>query len=182
MNDERDDKLMIEAKSLATEISPERDLWPGIEEAIARPKRSSWTPGFAQAAAIVLLVGASSGLTYLAVKGEPQPVQVVAPDLIFEPASFGSRYTLGIEYQEARNDLSSRLEKELNRVSPETRDEVERNLAIIRGAIAEINAALADEPDNELLQELLLDAYHEELALMDRVSSLTQYVMSRKDI
>ena len=35
MNDEWNDKLIESAGRLATEISPERDLWPGVEEAIS---------------------------------------------------------------------------------------------------------------------------------------------------
>ena len=70
MTESNDDKLAAAAKRLATEISPERDLWPGIAEAIHTPRRSRWTPMFAQAAAIVLLIGASSAVTYVAVKGQ----------------------------------------------------------------------------------------------------------------
>ena len=33
MNDiERDDELIARARELSTEISPQRDLWPGIED------------------------------------------------------------------------------------------------------------------------------------------------------
>jgi len=178
----RDDKLIAEASKLSTEFSPDRDLWPGIEKAINEPQRSSWTPRFAQAAAVVLLVGASSMLTYLATKDQVQVVEVVPAGLVFEQASFGGRYALGVGYQEAHRDLEARLNEELQRLSPEAREEVEQNLAMIRGAIGQINTALAEEPDNPLLQELLLQTYREELAMMRRVGGLTQHVMSRKDI
>ncbi len=183
MNDiEREDKLIAAASTLATEISPEKDLWPGIAAAIAQPKRSRWTPVLAQAAAIVLLVGASSSVTYFAVKDQQQIIEIVPSGLVFEQASFGGRYVLGVDYQEARGDLVARLDVELARLSPEAREEVELNLAMIRGAIAQINEALTDEPDNALLQSLLVKTYREELALMQRVGGLTQHVMSRKDI
>ncbi len=183
MNDiERDDKLIAAASALSTEMSPEKDLWPGIAEAIAQPKRSRWTPVFAQAAAIVLLIGASSGLTYFVVKDQQQIIEIVPSGLVFEQASFGGRYALGLDYQEARGDLAAQLDVALERLSPEAREEVELNLSMIRGAIAQINKALTDEPDNALLQELLVKTYREELALMQRVGGLTQHVMSRKDI
>ena len=136
----------------------------------------------AQAAAVVLLVGASSGLTYMAVKDRQQVVANVPANLVFEQASFGSGYALGVEYLEAHRDLAAQLDEELARLSPESRDEVEKNLTVIRGAIAEINKALESEPDNALLQDLLLQTYQDELALMQRVGGLTQHVMSRKDI
>ena len=64
MTEKFDDKLDRAARELATEISPKRDLWPGIAEAIATPKRSRWTPILAQAAAIVLLVGIGSTIEF----------------------------------------------------------------------------------------------------------------------
>jgi hypothetical protein len=181
-NTDRDDKLIAEAGKLSTAISPERDLWPGIEKAINEPQRSRWVPRFAKAAAVVLLVGASPMLTYLATKDQVQVVEVVPVGLVFEQASFGGRYALGVGYQEAHRDLQAQLDVELERLSPAARKEVQENLAMIRGAIGQINKALAEEPDNSLLQELLVQTYREELALMQRVGGLTQHVMSRKDI
>ena len=49
--DERDDELLAMASRLSTEVTPERDLWPDIQAAITTPRRSRWTPMFAQAAA-----------------------------------------------------------------------------------------------------------------------------------
>ena len=182
MNEERNDRLIEAAGKLATDISPSRDLWPGIAESIAAPKRSRWTPMLAQAAAVVLLVGASSSLTYLLVKSDQPAVEYAPTDLVFEQASFGGRYTLGAEYQEARVDLAAQLDQELERLAPQTRTEVERNLAIIRGAIVDIKKALEEQPENALLQELLVRTYREELLLMQRVGDLTQQVMLRKDM
>ncbi|NOR36089.1 MAG: hypothetical protein GQ577_05015 [Woeseiaceae bacterium] len=179
---ERDDKLIAAASNLSTEISPDRDLWPGVARAIAEPQRSRWMPRFAQAAAVVLLVGASSMLTYLGTKDQVQIIEVVPAGLVFEQASFGGQYALGMGYQEAHRDVEAQLRAELERLSPTARADVEQNLAMIRGAIGQINNALAGEPDNPLLQELLLQTYREELAMMQRVGGLTQHVMSRRDI
>ena len=182
MNEERKDRLLEAAGGLATDISPQRDLWPGIAESIATPQRPRWTPMLAQAAAVVLLIGASSGLTYLAVKGDQPSVEFAPTNLVFEPVSVGGRYALGAEYQEARSDLAAQLDQELERLAPQTRTEVERNLAIIRSAIAEINKALEEQPENALLQELLVKSYQEELVFMQQVGDLTQHVMLRKDM
>ena len=53
---------------------------------------------------------------------------------------------------------------------------------MIRKAIDDINTALAAEPDNDLLQKLLLKTYREELDLMMRVDSITNAAMRRGDI
>ena len=185
---ETDDKLAQAARGLATEIAPQRDLWPGIEEAISRPKRSRWTPMLAQAAAVVLLVGASSMVTYVVVKYDdaktpPQTVVQVAPtNLIFEQAAFGPNHTLDSLYDRAGGNVQSTLDRELKNLSPEARADINRNLAVIRQAIDEIGAALEKEPDNVFLQELLVEAYGNELAIMNRVGNMTQRVMARKDI
>ena len=185
MNSKREDELTARASELAREIAPERDLWPGIEAVIAeenRSRRGGWVPRYlAQAAAVVLLVGGSSGLTYLAMKDASAPVQVaVTPDLLFEQTSF-ARYDLGPGFQDARSRLRSHLDDELARLSPEARREVEDNLDSIRQAIREINTALEAEPDNVLLQELLLRTYRDELTVMRRVGGLTQDVMTRNN-
>ena len=185
MNEERDDKLTVAARQLATDIQPQRDLWPGIEQAITEtvPQRSRWTPMLAQAAAVVLLVGASSGLTYLAMKDD-QPVVIPqpAPEYTFERAAFGSGYTLGSDYLDTRADMLARFEREVERLSPGERQDVEQSLELIREAINDINAALEQDPDNTLLQDLLMKTYHEELNVMRNVGGVTQSVMSRRDI
>jgi hypothetical protein len=182
-----EDKLTRAASQLAKDISPERDLWPGIEAEIveprAEPRRRGWTPILAQAAAVVLLVGASSSLTYLAVRGDGATVvPVPTPNYEFSRAAFGANYTLGPDYQDAHADLASSLDEQLAKLSPEERDDVERTLAVIREAIDDINTALAADPDNAYLQELLQKTYREELNVMRRVGGLTRSVMLRNDI
>jgi hypothetical protein len=183
-----DDKLMLAASGLATGISPGRDLWPGIAQAISEPRRSRWSPMLAQAAAAVLLVGASSLVTYVAVKYDasdtPAPTMTTAvPEgLIFDRAAFGGEDTLAAVYGRAGGNIGSTLDRELKSLSPEAREDVERNLAVIRLAIEEIAAALEKEPDNVFLQELLVQAYSNEMALMHRVGNMAQRVTARKDI
>lgn len=183
MTDIDDDPLAAAASRVRKEIAPQRDLWPGIHTVIHEGRPSRGTPMLAQAAAVLLLVGASSALTYLAVKDEPQIVQVSAPTtLVFETTAFGSGGSFDAVYEQAEGEFAARLGEELARLSPEARNDVERNLAVIRQAIADINAALEKEPDNVLLQDLLVKAYREELSLKHRVGNLTQTVMARNDI
>lgn len=176
------DKLMRKASQLATEVKPGRDLWPGIEQALSsRPARRR-LPVWTQAAAVLVLVGGSSLLTYLVTKEDAAIVQAVPQGLVFEQTAFGSSYTFESVYDRAGANAVAELDAQLARLSPEVRADVQRNLKIIQEATAEINAALAKEPDNALLQELLVNSYREELALRHRVSNLTQGVMSRTDI
>lgn len=191
-SERRDDELMRRAAGLARDVEPARDLWPGIAAAIAEtaePAAASRRPRrFAQAAAVLLLVGASSGLTWLAMREDASVTPVAqsgagsGPVLRPVADAFGSRYTLGPDFRDARQNLSSRLEDKLAQLDPQTRAEVIRNMETIREAIAALNAALDEEPDNLLLQQLLLSTYNKELAVMRRVDGLTRSVMRRNDI
>ncbi len=182
MTNKFDEKLDRAAQQLATEISPERDLWPDVATAINTPKRSRWTPMFAQAAAVILLVGASSAITYVTVKDDNQRVVSIEPELVFEQASFGGNYHLGPGFQDARNSLRAELDVELARLSPEASADINANLDLIHDAIVDIDAVLKNEPDNVMLQQKLLQAYRDELAMLTRVGGLTRNVMMRNDI
>lgn len=193
MNDKTDstfdDELMAAASNLATGVKPERDLWPEIEQAIAQPaapRKTVWNTVWAQAAAVLLLVGGSSGLTYytMSEQGDPVMPAVTGETLIFQQVSgnFGGDYHLGPDYQDARRDLQSQLAEEMVNLSPETQTAVETNLTAIRQAIEEINKALEAEPENVLLQNLLISTYKEELALMQRVDNIANTAMYRGDI
>jgi hypothetical protein len=182
-----DDELMAAAAQLATEVTPDRDLWPGIEQVISQPARPArWNNVWAQAAAVLLLVGGSSGVTYLAVTKDASLSPPVASGsaLVFEPVSgsFGSMYNLGPDYQDARRSLAAKVDEEMSRLTAEEREEVQKNLDLIRTAIQDLNQALAKEPDNALLQKLLLSTYRDELQLMMRVDGITSAAMRRGDI
>lgn len=185
--DMHDDQLSRDARRLVTEIAPERDLWPGIEAAItsAAPARDTSTSWYAQAAAVLLLVGGSSALTWVVTKEDADRVNgaavVATAELDAEFASFGEDYALASSYSDAHNNLEADLDLALDRLPPEARMSVEENLAIIRAAIREINTELARDPDNRLLQDLLLETYREELTVMRDVGELTRDVMSRND-
>lgn len=183
-----DEELTELAARLPAGVSPNRDLWPGIERAISQPAKREgtiWNTPWAQAAAIVLLIAGSSGVTYLAVKdGGTGGPEIVYSDNIFESVSgdFGQQYTLGNEYLDARSQLEGSLDEKLNSLSPDARSEVVKNLNTIRIAINDINRALAEEPDNILLKELLLSSYHDEMSLMKKVDGIANSAMRRDDI
>lgn len=180
------------ARGIATEVQPPRDLWPGIANAIRvsqqqpEPVISRWPRMFAQAAAVLILVGASSALTWMAMNSADMTADPIdsSAGLTFEPVSgsFGSRYSLGPDFQDARAGLIAKFDERLERLPSDTRAEVERNIGVIRTAIADINKALAAEPDSVLLQELLISTYSEELAVMRKVDGISHAVMRRTDI
>ncbi len=183
-----DEELTRLAAALPTQVSPDRDLWPAIEQAINTPAgraNTIWNTPWAQAAAVVLLVAGSSGITYVAVRDDG-PVSPVVIDTanVFETVSgdFGRKYTLGNQYLDAHSELQNELDEKMQFLSPEARQVVTKNLQTIRAAIKDINQALAAEPGNMLLQELLLSAYHGEISLMRKVDGIANSAMRRNDI
>lgn len=185
---EFDEALTARARELATDVQPQRDLWPAIEAAIAEPSRPrwNWQPLLAQAAAVIVLIGGSSGLTWLAVRDDATSLSPVvaanAPPLEAAAVNLSDWSAFDPGARDARRDVERRLEQRLERLPPATRQDVTTNLQTIRSAIADINAALADEPDNALLRQLLLLSYGQELDLMRQVNDIGGPMMMREDI
>ncbi len=187
MTDRHEERFMADAAKLATEIAPERDLWPDIEAEITRPARRTGVPWYAQAAAVFALVGVSSFVTYTLTKA-PAPagqiVPAITPVVEFDTdfASYGHEIMLPASFEAEHIGLAAELDMVLDELSPEVRAEVEENLAVIRSAVDEISAALANEPNNALLQEMLADAYRKELSVMRHVGGLARNATARNDI
>jgi hypothetical protein len=165
---------------LPRDVAPAVDLWPGIASSLppreAAPRRA--VPGWAwQAAAAVVLVVGSSLLTATLVRRETlrtveAHAQADAADAMV-PASFAPARHLGADYEAARRQLAASLEQRLAAMPPTARQKLEYNLAEMRRAADEINAALERRPGDPLLEELLLNTYQDELGVISSVNQLT---------
>ncbi len=176
------------AAQLPRELAPERDLWPRIAARIRTEGRASTGRGWRLAvglAAALALVSLSSLIT-LRISGggaDPEISHVVPPGEAIGPMmAFGPDHELGPKYRRARNALTVDLEARLQALPPPTREIVERNLGQIRGAVAEINAALAVDPDNALLQQLLMATYQDELDVLTEVNRMAASMPTRTEI
>lgn len=185
------DRLLEAARRLPTEIAPERDLWPEIAARLEPPVavRPAWA-GWRWAGAIAAgaaLVAVSSLMTIWVIERDGlRSVDLTRPaqfaPTVATPAAFGPGHLLGPKYRQARNELATDLEARLEALSPASRSVVRRNLAQIRSALTEINEALADDPNNVLLQQLLLAAYQDELAVLTEVNRMARSLPTRKEI
>jgi hypothetical protein len=189
--DKRIDRLMKAARRLPDNLPPDRDLWPGIEARLqgvetSQHGRGRWLMAGALAAGLALVAVTSVVTTWLI--EEPVPIivrQAPLPEgavLVARTATFGSAYTLGPKYEMARNDLTRDLDEQLDALTPETRDVVQRNLSQIRRAMDEINEELAADPNNVLLQRLLMTTYQDELAVLMNVNRMMQTLPMRTEI
>jgi hypothetical protein len=77
---------------------------------------------------------------------------------------------VGAEYDRMERDLAALLASQRQTLQPETIARVERNLAIIDQAIAEIRVALASDPTNRALHALLKASYGQKAALLQQAS------------
>jgi len=174
-NTDRTPRLDEALGSLPHSIEPGRDLWPAIDARLeprtGRAERRWLWP----AAAAVLLVVGSSFLTAQLLRREEPAVARQAPASdapVFTAAAFGPGYSLDPAYDAARQDLARTLSARIDRLPPEARRQLEKNLAELRRASVEINAALELSPGDPLLEELLLNAYQDELAVLANVNQL----------
>ncbi len=173
--DERpDERLDAALASLPRELQPARDLWPDIESRLEqRGRHGAWAW---QAAAAIALVAVSSLITASLVRRADTPVartNAPVPQAHVTKAAFGPSYSLNAEYDKARGQLATDLEQRLAGMPPSARHKLEANLAEMHRAAAEINAALARQPGDPLLEELLMNTYQDELGVLASVNQLT---------
>lgn len=179
-----------EAARLPLDITPQRDLWPGIEARISSeqsaPMRRKWRVGGALAAAVALVALSSLTTLWLAQQGSDVELSQVVPpaaETRAEPlAAFGPDHELGPRYRRARNQLTVDLDARMQALPPATREVVEQNLQQIRRAVTEINQALAEDPGNALLQQLLMATYQDELAVLTEMNRIARSLPTRTEI
>jgi hypothetical protein len=173
--DRKPDPLLARAAELPKDIAPPRDLWPAIAARLsATPQRAGLRAlGWPAALAAGFLVASVSALLTWGLMREPDPAAsgladrgASAPAIV--PVNYGVNSALGARELAARDELLVQFRQRLDELSPQTREAVVKNLAIIQRAADEIDAALAQDPASGLLNELLLGAYKQELQLYSR--------------
>jgi anti-sigma factor RsiW len=186
--------LRAHVRALPREIAPPRDLWPEIaarlrergeapaaepadETVIAvdfrsRSRRPAWRRWAPLAAAAMVLVVLSSGITAMLMRarGEARVAVVQVP----VPAGDAARPTSALaafrpterEYLGALETLEGELAARRDQLSPQTIATIEENLRIIDQAIAETRAALESDPGNAELPLLLSGVYRKKVELL----------------
>jgi hypothetical protein len=185
--EELDQALRASLQRLPRSVEPERDLWAGIHSQITvaaspatvAPQRRGISIGWAIAASLAsLAVGifVTRGL-----QREHAPVQqatnlpatvLPAAQYSFVPASTDA----------VRLKLRESCAAQLANLPPATRAKVEKNLLLIKQAVSDIQSALAKDPGNALLQDLLVSTYQNELDTLANVQALASTAHSEVSI
>lgn len=190
MDEDRARELRALTDQLPREIEPPAGAWAAIRAQIERDETSFLTPRDGKAshvwqrsrfliAASLLLVVGSSAVTYISTNGG-DPVTV--------PASSGSAANAAVrtvstltqftgkenEYLRRVNGLVAILESDEVELAPETIAKVKESLAVIDSAILEARAALASDPANRELIDMLESTYEKKLDLLQRTTAMAR--------
>jgi anti-sigma factor RsiW len=169
--------LLAHAASLPRERAPSRDLWPEIAARAGRPRVLRFVPRWgapalvAAAAAVVAVVSAVSLSRGTGPSAAPSPLG--AGTAIPAAAGGEGLAQAEAEYERAAAALMTAVEQRRAALSPETVAAVEENVRAIDGALAQIRAALRDNPDDRRLAYLLASTHQRKVEVLRRVVRLS---------
>ena len=188
LDDARLRELRELTNKLPREMDPPADAWDAIRAQIARDESGLPNPRarrpihfwqrspFLIAASLLLVVG-SSAITYVSTKGvDPGPVPSgsvgnAAVSGVSALAQFTGKEN---DYLRRVNGLVAIMESGEVELAPETIAKVKESLAIIDAAILEARAALARDPANRALIEMLESTYEMKLDLLERTNEMAR--------
>lgn len=176
MNDQDLDGLKAE---LPRRIEPARDLWPQIADRISRGKvvegtfgrvspRPVWRqPTLLAAAAVALVVLTSAITTVVVFRQIPQSAGLTTP-----PGLVQDFAGIELEYVDAANEILRVVRAGDVQLSPATVAVLEKNLQVIDDAMRESREALARDPANSALREMVLASHRHKLDLLRRAAAV----------
>ena len=164
--------------ALPLEAEPSCDLWPGIlAEISAEPRRlSAPRSRWPIALAAGLLIACAAGYVGW-LGGRAQSAGLVAAGMPATNHSDSQRLTgfgspSGRDYLATRASLERSYTERLAILAPGTRARVERDLETIRDANADIQRALAADPQSPVLNRLLESIWQQEFSLYTTVARI----------
>lgn len=172
--------LIARAAALAREVEPlPPAAWPVVRRALGRADAASRRPrrpttvGWAlRAAAVVVALAGSWALASLVPpwadsQREPLRSAVTAPRPSAPAVAAVSR-----SYADVVVELTRTVRERRDNLAPRTLETVERSLRVIDEAITEAEAALAADPANGAVLDILTATYEQKVELLRRASEL----------
>lgn len=178
--------ILARAAELPKSVEPPADAWSGIRQAIeqdeevlqrAPPERTWWRPGVAAAAAI-LVAALSSGATYLYLTNDglanSSRTAAAVRGTSETPASLAAFTIEENNYLRTASILQDLLDSQQGVLAPETVVQLRASLRTIDEAILEARNALARDPANQVLIEMLSSSYRQKVDLLRRTTEMTR--------
>jgi anti-sigma factor RsiW len=170
--------VLDRAAVLPRRIEPPAEAWSALrrrlrEQAALGSSRVHWTRQWGlRAAAALLLVAGSSTLTMVALR-ERTPTHMTADSGVStRPPVPVTVQAVERSYAAAVDELTATLGSQRGALAPETLETLQRTLRIIDEAIAEARTALAADPGNDALLDVLSANYEQKVQLLRRASEL----------
>jgi hypothetical protein len=174
-------ELASRIDALPREIAPARDLWPHVRAGIdsraslAFPQRRglwSWRTGGLAAAAAVLVMTTAIVTARVVGKAAPAGTSVAATDAALGESSVIAVAAVDQSFRPTVNELTAALAASRGKLAPATVTRVEYNLRLIDAAIGEVRDALARDPGNAALVQMLTTTYRQKVDLLRRATEL----------
>ena len=167
---------MTTLRAASPPLAPADDMWPAIRSRIEQtkiaPLPAATLPGphtrWRWAGASVLIVAAIVGIILtrpVSRSGVPEPGNADSPNAIVPVADSLQSYEA-----EARA-LLNHLEVERAVMRPEAAAIIDRDLRVIDSAIEELQIAIANDPKNAALRQLLAQSYRQKIELLKRAQN-----------
>ena len=182
--------IVARAGELSRSIEPPPEAWSGIRSSIVRDENAVRTDKafsrigerrrrYLAAAAIVLVAVLSSAGTawYLGARNpaaNPTAVSVASTSSEAAPATLAAFVVEENNYLRTASRLQDLLDEQQGSLAPETVAQLRASLHAIDDAIIEARNALARDPANKLLVEMLSSSYRQKVDLLRRSTELTR--------
>lgn len=181
--------IVARARELPRSVEPPAEAWTGIRSAIVRDESAVRTPGagtrigerrrpYLVAAAVVLAALLSSAGTawYLSARNPAGDLaSATAVNSSSEmPATLAAFTIEENNYLRTASRLQDLLDQQEGSLAPETVAQLRASLHAIDDAIMEARNALARDPANKLLVEMLSSSYRQKVDLLRRSTELTR--------
>jgi anti-sigma factor RsiW len=181
-------RIVSRAAELPKSIDPPPDAWLNIRSAITRDESAAtagsptmrsgiWQRRYAMAAAAALIAVLSSTGTYLYLNRHSRPSNGAAANNSSVEAMPASLAAFTIEennYLRTASMLQDLLDQQEASLAPETVAQLKASLRTIDEAILEARNALARDPANKLLVQMLSASYRQKVDLLRRTTELTR--------
>jgi hypothetical protein len=179
--EERLAKLVEKARASAETEVPAEDLWPSIRERIESAKVVAMPDADAEAARRrrasrfrLLLAGgavvAAAAAIFMLGRASNRVDAGPQVEVMVDPVATNIADSAGV-YEEQVRILFNRLALERALVRPEALKMIDRDLHAVDSAIAELDAAVARDPNNPVLRRLLASSYREKIDILKRVGN-----------
>jgi anti-sigma-K factor RskA len=183
-------QILARAAELPKSIAPPRDTWSQIRSVIARDESAAradvsvsrfaiWKRPYVLAAAAILVAALSSAGTavYMNAHYSGVPTRAAVGGNASSDATPATLAAFTIEennYLRTASMLQALLDQQEGSLAPETVAQLKASLAAIDEAILEARNALARDPANKLLVEMLSASYRQKVDLLRRTTELTR--------